>query len=136
MIKIIELPNAGDQRGGSFTLPQEALDFIGEVKDVHIATMVPRAVRGNHFHLRRKAILIVLQGSACRFYWDEGAGTVASSRTLSGIGTTAILIEPGHSHAIENIGESSLTFCSLSSEPYDPAESVTRVVSPRSDEAR
>jgi oxalate decarboxylase/phosphoglucose isomerase-like protein (cupin superfamily) len=130
MVKIIDLPNTGgDRRGESFTLPPEALEFIGEVKDVHIAMIVAAAVRGDHFHLRRREIVIVLQGSSWRFYWDEDGGTIANSRTFSGIGTTAVFIDPGHSHAIENVGESNLTFCSLSSEPYDPAESVTRVVS-------
>jgi oxalate decarboxylase/phosphoglucose isomerase-like protein (cupin superfamily) len=99
------------------------LEFIGEAKDVHLATMVPMSVRGNHFHLRRKEIVIVLQGCSWRFYWDEGAGTARNSRTFSGIGTTALFIEPDHSHAIENTGGSTLIFCSLSSERYDPAES-------------
>jgi mannose-6-phosphate isomerase-like protein (cupin superfamily) len=130
MVRIIELPNAGgDQRGDSFTLPREALEFVGEVKDFHIATIVPAAVRGDHFHLRRKEVIIVVHKGSWRFCWDEGDGSIRDSRAFSGVGTIAILIEPGHSHAIENTGESSLTFCSLSSEPYDPAESVRRVVS-------
>ena len=130
MVRIIQVPNSGgDVRGDSFTLPREAMEFVGEVKDFHIATIVPAAVRGDHFHLRRLEVLVVLYTDSWRFYWDEGAGAVIKSTAFNGAGTTAILIEPGHSHAVENLGASSLIFCSLSSEPYDPSESVTRVVS-------
>jgi hypothetical protein len=130
MVRIMTLPNTGgDQRGDSFTLPREMLDFLGEVKDVHMATIVPAAVRGDHFHLRRKEVAVVLHQSSWCFYWDELDGTTLNSKTFNGKGTTAILIEPGHSHAVENLGASSLIFCSLSSEFYDPTESVARVVS-------
>ncbi len=62
-LRIIKLNDSGDTRGYSFTVPAEVLKFLSRIRDVHVASMVAGAVRGNHFHLRRReAIVIVHHG--------------------------------------------------------------------------
>lgn len=122
------LENHGDARGESFSLSIQALQFLPTVKDIHVASIRPDAVRGNHFHLRRREIVIVTHLSTWAFCWDEGEHTHPRKRVFPGAGAVAILIEPGCSHAVENIGDSELSLVSLSSLQYDPTETVPRNV--------
>jgi len=127
-IQISELPNSGDHRGFSFTAPELAITFLGRVLDMHLASTGPGAVRGNHYHLRRREAIVVLPGPAWSFHWDESSDSSAQHRQFDGSKAVLILVSPGASHAVRNDGEGLLWLVALSSEMYDPAESVTRKV--------
>jgi UDP-2-acetamido-2,6-beta-L-arabino-hexul-4-ose reductase len=126
-IQIVELDNRGDARGFSFTAPAEALSFVGRMSDVHLAATKPGAVRGNHYHLRRREAIVVLPGTNWSLHWDEGE-EAAQHREFDGARAVMVLISPGASHAVSNDGERDLWLVAISSETYDPAESVTRKV--------
>lgn len=131
-LQIIEVADTGDHRGSSFTIPTPALEFVGTVRDLHLAAILPFTVRGNHYHLRRKEAIVVYYHSAWTFHWDEGSldpaapAPPAQHRNFSGSGAVVILVTPGCSHAVENRGSQSMTILGVSSELYDPAESVAR----------
>jgi dTDP-4-dehydrorhamnose 3,5-epimerase-like enzyme len=127
-VQIAELPNHGDQRGFSFTIPSEALQFLVSVDDIHVASILPGAVRGNHFHQRRREVLVLAYTGAWSFHWDEGAGTATQQRQFRGVGALLITIAPGASHAVRNDGDQALTLVAASSEPYDPQDSIARRV--------
>jgi oxalate decarboxylase/phosphoglucose isomerase-like protein (cupin superfamily) len=127
-IRIIELANTGDGRGYSFTAPPEAIEFLGPIADMHLAATAPGALRGNHYHLRRREAIVVLPGSAWSLHWDEGALTPAQHRDFNGSSAVLVLVSPGASHAVRNDGESPLWLVACSSEPYDPKETVARKV--------
>lgn len=127
-IQISELNNAGDARGFSFTPPAQALQFVGRIADLHLSSSKPGAVRGNHYHLKRREAIVVLPGTKWSFHWDEGEGEVVQRREFDGHGAVLVLVSPGASHAVRNDGEQELRLVALSSETYDPAESVTRKV--------
>jgi len=127
-IRIVELANAGDIRGFSFTAPPEALAFLKRILDIHIASTSPGAVRGNHYHLRRREAIVVLPGSPWSFHWDEGDATLAQHRSFEGSSAVLILVSPHSSHAVRNDGSALLWLVACSSETYDAAESVTRKV--------
>jgi dTDP-4-dehydrorhamnose 3,5-epimerase-like enzyme len=127
-IQISELPNSGDTRGFSFTAPTEALAFVGRMSDVHLASTKPGSVRGNHYHLRRREAIVILPGPKWSFHWDEGDGTSAQHREFDGSFAVLVLVSPGASHAVRNDGDQDLWLAAMSSETYDPAESVTRKV--------
>jgi len=126
--QITELANRGDVRGLSFTAPAEALAFVGRMSDVHLASTKPGAVRGNHYHLRRREAIVVLPGAKWSFHWDEGEDSPAEHREFDGSLAVLILLSPGASHAVRNDGDADLWLVAISSETYDPAESVTRKV--------
>jgi len=126
-VVITELRNTGDARGASFTAPADALAFVGRMADVHLASTKPGAVRGNHYHLKRREAIVVLPGAKWSFHWDEGADA-AQHREFDGSSAVQILISPGASHAVRNDGDGLLWLIAISSESYDPAESVTRKV--------
>lgn len=127
-IEISELPNHGDHRGLSFTAPEAAIAFLGRVLDLHMASTGPGAVRGNHYHLKRREAIVVLPGTAWSFHWDESGKDPAQHRQFDGTHAVLILVSPGASHAVRNDGDRALWLVALSSETYDPAESVTRKV--------
>ena len=56
---IKDIDNRGAERGASFSFPQEIFDFLGNVDEVHMAEIVPGAVRGNHYHRSKKEVLVI-----------------------------------------------------------------------------
>jgi dTDP-4-dehydrorhamnose 3,5-epimerase-like enzyme len=127
-IKILELHNYGDSRGESYTIPKEALDFVGQVADIYLAATVSGAIRGNHFHLRKRQAIMILPGTTWSFHWDEGEGTPAQHRSFDGSSAVLVLLSPGVSQAVRNDGATPLWLVTCSSEPYDPTEVVARKV--------
>ena len=123
-----ELADHGDARGYSFTLPEAALRFLGRVADVHFSSLLPGAVRGNHYHLRRREAILVSALSPWSWHWDEDATTGPQSRAFAGGPLCLILVSPGASHAIRNDGDGTIRLVALSSEPYDPTETIARKV--------
>lgn len=127
-LEITELTDFGDARGFSFTAPSEALVFVGRMSDVHVASTKPGGVRGNHYHLRRREAIVVMPGSKWSLHWDEGEKSPAQHRSFEGSKAVLVLVSPGQSHAVRNDGDRDLWLVAISSETYDPAESVTRKV--------
>ena len=127
-LQIYELSNHGDARGFSFSPPPEALDFLGQMADMHLASTAPGAVRGNHYHLHKQEIVIVLPGAAWSLHWDEREATETRHRTFDGSTAVLVLISPGCSHAVRNDGSAPLWLVACSPEPYDPATVVARKV--------
>jgi len=127
-VRITELTNSGDGRGVNFTVPAEALAYVGRMSDVYLAETKPRAVRGNHYHLLRREAMVILPGAKWSLHWDEGEGSPAQHRDFDGSRAVLVLISPGASHAVRNDGEHEMYLVAISSESYDPAESVTRKV--------
>ena len=127
-IQITELSDRGDARGFSFTVPAEALVFVGRMADVHLASTKPWAVRGNHYHLRRRQAIMVLPGTKWSLHWDDGEGSAAQHRGFDGDRSVLVLLPTGASIAVRNDGDSDLWIVTISSEPYDPADSIPRKV--------
>jgi oxalate decarboxylase/phosphoglucose isomerase-like protein (cupin superfamily) len=127
-IQVSELGNTGDARGFSFTAPSDALAFVGPVADMHLASIAPGAVRGNHYHLRRREAIVILPGTAWSLHWDEGKNMPAQHRAFDGRSAVLVLVSPGASHAVRNDGAAPLWLVACSSESYDPTETVARKV--------
>jgi len=127
-VQVTELTNNGDTRGFSFTAPSEAIAFVGRMSDVHLASTKPGSVRGNHYHLRRREAIVVFPGTKWSLHWDNEHGSPTQHREFDGTAAVLVLISPGASHAVRNDGESDLFLVAISSETYDPSESVSRKV--------
>lgn len=74
-LSLVELSNQGDERGRSYNIPLDTLNFVGIVRDVHVATIVPNATRGNHYHVNRKEFILVWYDDSWVLAWDQGEGT-------------------------------------------------------------
>ena len=128
ILEIRELTNLGDARGLSFTVHPDALAFVGRMSDVHMASTKPGAVRGNHYHLRRREAILIMPGTKWSLHWDAGEDTPAKHRDFDGSKAVLVLVSPGESHAVRNDGDRDMWLVAISSETYDPTESVTRKV--------
>ncbi len=119
-LRILRLPDAGDFRGSSFTAPISSLQFLGSVRDMHIADIGPGAVRGNHFHEHRREVLCIRYTDSWSVHWDSGANTEIQRETFSGSGLVLVEIEPLISHAVRNDGSSPICMVALSDRSFDP----------------
>jgi dTDP-4-dehydrorhamnose 3,5-epimerase-like enzyme len=128
MVEISALEDTGDKRGFSFSMPSQALDFIGRIADIHLTSARRGAVRGNHYHLHKRQALILFPGPAWSLHWDEGEGTPVQRSSFDGSGAVMVLVSPGCSLAVRNDGEQPLWLVTCSSKPYDPKDIVTRKV--------
>ncbi|GIJ44968.1 hypothetical protein Val02_18540 [Virgisporangium aliadipatigenens] len=120
MLEIFELADTGDARGSSFGPPP---DFFAErfpLGDLHLTTVLPGAVRGNHFHLERHELLTVLSTGPWSLHWDEGEGTAVHTRAF-GPGAVLIRVPLRASHAVRNDGTTPLQVIGMTDGPFDPA---------------
>ena len=129
--RFVTLPRVMDARGVSVPVSADVLALLGVVRDIHIASVVPGAVRGNHYHVAKTELIAVSFDDAWSFTWDTGEGTAVESREFTGAGAVAVLIGPHAAHAVCNTGGATLTITVISDAPYDPGapEAVVRRIS-------
>ena len=130
-IELVQLADTGDARGSSFPLGCEWLNFLGRAVDCHVMTIQPGQTRGNHYHQKKREILIVTYKDRWSLCWDTGADSKPERRSFTGAGAVLVKVVPLASHAIVNDGKADLVVMALCSEAYDPAapDAVGRVVS-------
>ncbi|MDH4202456.1 MAG: WxcM-like domain-containing protein [Phycisphaerae bacterium] len=124
-IRITILENHGDHRGNSFNIPEDSLIYLHRAQNVHIANVKPAAVRGNHYHLKRKELLLVYHDGPWLLCWDTGEQTPIQKKIFEGAGCALIEIAPDVSHAIQNTGNGALVIVVLSDHVYSPEDSDT-----------
>ena len=128
-VRVVPLTPRSDMRGSSFgvELPFE------NVHECHVATVRPGAIRGNHFHTKRRELLVVMYADRWTLLWDEGEGTPVQSHAYEGSGAIAMEIDPLCAHAVRNDGAHDLHILSLGDTretdtfPRRLAEPLTRI---------
>jgi dTDP-4-dehydrorhamnose 3,5-epimerase-like enzyme len=118
-IRFTTLDDFGDNRGSSFSAGTAWLSFLGALDDAHITNVLPGFVRGNHYHSRRREVLIVLFTDNWRLNWDNGEATLIKSRQFHGAGAVIVEIDPLSSHAVANTGKSLLWIIGLSNAAWN-----------------
>jgi len=108
-----------DERGEVYPSPADWYCHFAEIRNVHMATLNPGKIRGNHLHKNSKELLIIKHSSSCRLYWMEKGNRRRQS--FEGKGAILVQIDPGCPHAILNTGTEELTILSLQELAYDPA---------------
>ncbi|MGA9117566.1 MAG: hypothetical protein WB626_12405 [Bacteroidota bacterium] len=124
-LTVVQLADAGDDRGSSFSLPRVWNAFLPPAQDAHITTILPGQTRGNHFHPARREVIVLLYRDAWTLAWDAGEGTEVHRRDFAGGGAALLLVEAGAAHAITNTGARDLVAVALRDKPYDPAHPDT-----------
>lgn len=125
---IHRVPNTGDERGRSYYWPEDAVEYMTSLGEVHVCTINPGEVRGNHAHEGRRELIFVAADSDWRLKWCSPESDT-ETKEAQYCGEAAVLqVAPGTPHAIRNEGHHDLTVISLSNGRYDPRDSDTRVV--------
>lgn len=121
-LAITVVKDLGDGRGKSFPVPGDCFGDGFSVRDAHLSTLLPAHVRGDHYHVTRNEILLVMASDRWSLHWDSGEGTPAESRAFDGSDAVLIRVPPYASHAIKNDGSVPLQIIGLADGPYDPTE--------------
>ena len=119
-IRVTLLQDAGDVRGSSFSTGPACISFLSDLRDLHITTLLPGYVRGNHYHRLKREVLLVLFKDRWELDWDSGENTSATRRQFEGSGVVLVEVEPEASHSVTNSGLEPLWIVGLSSTLYDP----------------
>jgi dTDP-4-dehydrorhamnose 3,5-epimerase-like enzyme len=110
-----------DERGSSFSVARDYMDFVGQPEDIHVASILPGHTRGNHYHVERREVIIVIYSDRWSLSWDSGAETERSNRAFEGEGVVVTAIPPNSAHAITNTGATPLWLVAMTDGAYDPA---------------
>lgn len=117
-VRIRQLESRCDERGEVYPSLADWCCPLREIRNLHVTTLLPGKVRGNHFHISSKELLIVKYSDAWQFHWEEANGT-RSARSFEGRGVALIEIEPESAHAAINTGARELTIVSIMESRYD-----------------
>lgn len=132
-LSVLRLEDRNDGRGSAFYLPDEALRWLGGVEEMHLVTIRPGAIRGNHVHHRRREVIVVRSEGPWELAWrvageeGEGGGEVETQR-FEGAQGVLLCVEPGVAHALKNLGDEELLVASCSSGRFDPGAPDTERV--------
>ncbi len=118
-------PSWADERGWGLR-PLEALPVErAEVEDLHVVSLRPGAVRGNHVHERGTEWLLVCGGPAVAAWRAPGQSEVGRME-IPGDAPYLLEVPAGMEHAVENVGREIIHLVAFS----DEAEPPTRQVEP------
>jgi len=115
-LKIKRLKNHGDSRGACFTIQEDSLKFLKMVKDVHVAQILPGAMRGNHYHKKRRELIFVQYDDTWILGWSQGNSI--RNKTYKGKGFLVLEVLPNSSHAIRNCGKKPLNIIGFSDQKF------------------
>jgi dTDP-4-dehydrorhamnose 3,5-epimerase-like enzyme len=124
-LKVTVLSDSGDDRGSSFPAPNSCFEEGFTVRNAHLSILLPGHVRGNHFHVTRYEVLLVMSADRWSLHWDSGLGSPVEVRAFDGPSAVVIRVPPHASHAIRNDGIVPLHIVGLADGPYDPADPDT-----------
>lgn len=119
------VPSHGDARGFSHSVPASTLSYLRELHDVHLAELIPGGIRGNHYHVERRELLLIRHEDRWRLHHDKGESTQVRRDDFNGAGLVCVEVPPLCSHAVENTGGRSLVIIAISDFPYTPANPDT-----------
>ena len=87
--------------------------FLPAVREMHIVSVEPGMIRGNHYHTHSNEVLIVQHRDDWLFAWKED-GKDVSRQQFSGQGATLFWLPAGLTHAVKNTGSTPLEILSCS----------------------
>jgi dTDP-4-dehydrorhamnose 3,5-epimerase-like enzyme len=119
-LRAIELTEHGDERGSSYEISDGWIASGFVARDMHVTTTMPGCLRGNHYHVARREILIVTFTDRWSAYWDSGPDTDVRTAEFSGSGCVVLYVPRMVSHAIRNDGAARLHITAITDGPYDP----------------
>ena len=87
-----------------------------DIRGVHVVSIYPGQVRGNHYHEKTNEFLYIFAGNG-EFIWEEDGGL--KSHIVHGT-PTVITIPPGIKHAFRNLGEDIVYLLAVRDGEFDP----------------
>ena len=116
---IIELEHYSDARGFNTHPVDYKLLASGGVDNVHIVSLTPGAVRGNHVH-HRQTEYFMLMGGPCRVVAKNMETGETFEHTHNPGDVVLYRADPGIAHVFKNIGDVEMFALCYSDLRYDP----------------
>jgi len=111
IIQIKEIEFYQDDRGWCIRPISDDEIKKGIISDIHMVSMKPGAIRGNHYHMHKTENILIM-GSTCRVLVVDNNTKEKEEKILKNNEKVLFVILPDITHAIENIGnEVSYLFC-------------------------
>ena len=111
IIQIKEIEFYQDDRGWCIRPITDDDIKNGIISDIHMVSMKPGAIRGNHYHMHKTENILIV-GSTCRVLVVDNNTKEKEEKILENNEKLLFVIPPDITHAIENIGnEVSYLFC-------------------------
>jgi dTDP-4-dehydrorhamnose 3,5-epimerase-like enzyme len=117
LLKVTRLDAKREARGWSVEPAASAVLGSGFVKNVHLVSLEPGTVRGNHVHHKQLEFAIVF-GGRCLVAAENEKG----EREEMIVGPDDLLLlemQPNIRHAFKNIGERAMFLLAYTDTPYD-----------------
>ena len=134
-VRIVHHSSRRDARGRSVAFGDLPFRHLRAPRELHAATLVRDAVRGNHLHRERTEILVLCAAGPWSLHWDDDAEGAVYRCEFPGDAITLVEVSPGCSHAVVNHSDEELVLFAASSDAYVPGsgETVGREVFPAVD---
>ena len=111
IIQVKEIEFYQDDRGWCIRPISDDDIKDGIISDIHMVSMKPGAIRGNHYHVNKTEHILII-GSTCRVLVVDNNTKEREGKILENNEKDLFVIPPGVTHAIENIGnDASYLFC-------------------------
>ena len=111
IIQVKEIEFYQDDRGWCIKPISDDDIEKGIISDIHMVSMKPGAIRGNHYHVNKTEHILII-GSTCRVLVVDNNTKEREEKILENNEKDLFVIPPGVTHAIENIGnDASYLFC-------------------------
>lgn len=116
-VQIIKTVSATDERG--FTAVPISNERLKSIYNVHIVSLKPGSVRGNHYHERQTEQICVL-GGPCKLVAVDSESDEKMELVFDGESCPLIIVPPRVIHALKNIGEETVYLLCYADRPHDP----------------
>jgi dTDP-4-dehydrorhamnose 3,5-epimerase-like enzyme len=126
MLKCHNLSALREGRGWSLEPISSALLSRGSVKNVHLVSMQPGTVRGNHVHEKQVEWVIVF-GGTCRVVADDGDGK-REEMTVKPDDFVLFEITPGIAHSFKNVGKDVMYLLAFCDRPFSKDDPDRRTI--------
>ncbi len=127
-ITVTELDDTGDERGRRFAIPDNWRRILRDSIHMHVLTICPGCVRGNHYHPHSYEVMMVFYEDIWSLHWDSGPGTERQSRSFEGRGGVMVELNPMTAHAIKNSGKRDLHVVAAQDTEQEQIETVRQVL--------
>jgi dTDP-4-dehydrorhamnose 3,5-epimerase-like enzyme len=117
---IVHTEVKSDERGWAVEPMDAAVLSEGKIKNIHVVSIEPGAVRGNHYHATKTEFVLII-GSGCQFWVVERDTRMEKCLVSDNSKPLLVKIPPMVSHAFRNVGESPVYLFCFGDQEYDPS---------------
>ena len=126
IIQIKEVEFGQDDRGWSIQPITDEDIKSGMIGDIHMVSMKPGVIRGNHYHEYKTENILVI-GSTCRVVVMDNITKEREERVIEDNKKVLFVVPPNITHAIKNVGkEMSYLFCYSNAKKYLDKHDIVR----------